>query len=81
MITPEQIRRTHVLFGMTQAQLAELPEISATGLNNIERGRADPKSSTLQSIQSVMERQGMVFLSTGESRTGGPGIRLEKRNR
>ena len=63
------------MLGMTQADLAKLAGISTTGLNNIERGLADPKASTLRAIQSALEGAGAIFVAeNGE----GPGVRLRK---
>lgn len=78
MITPEQIRGARAVLGMTQAELAKAAGISTTGLNNIERGSADPKASTLRSIQAALELSGVVFLAEGEMVAGGPGVRLRK---
>ncbi|EHK76852.1 XRE family transcriptional regulator [Sinorhizobium meliloti CCNWSX0020] len=78
MITPEQIRGARAMLGMTQAELAKAAGISTTGLNNIERGSADPKASTLRSIQAALESSGVVFQADGEMASGGPGVRLRK---
>ncbi|MFE0233623.1 multiprotein-bridging factor 1 family protein [Brucella anthropi] len=77
MITPEQIRGARAMLGMTQADLAKSAGLSTTGLNNIERGSADPKASTLAAIQAALEQQGIVFLAIGDNRDGGPGVRLK----
>ena len=77
MITPEQIRGARAMLGMTQAALAEAAGISTTGLNNIERGSADPKASTLRAIQTALESAGVTFLADGETAVGGPGVRLK----
>jgi DNA-binding XRE family transcriptional regulator len=75
MITPEQIRGARAMLGMTQAELATHASISTTGLNNIERGDADPKASTLRAIQAL-EAASIIFVpANGE----GPGVRLRKR--
>ncbi|WP_234825965.1 helix-turn-helix transcriptional regulator [Sinorhizobium meliloti] len=63
---------------MTQAELAKAAGISTTGLNNIERGSADPKASTLRSIKAALESSGVVFQADGEMASGGPGVRLRK---
>ncbi|PJO47212.1 helix-turn-helix domain-containing protein [Brucella pituitosa] len=76
MITPEQIRGARAMLGMTQAELAKLAGLSTTGLNNIERGSADPKASTLTAIQAALEQKGIIFLSAGDTRDGGPGVRI-----
>jgi predicted transcriptional regulator len=78
MITPEQIRAGRALLGITQAELADKAGISTTGLNNIERGNADPKASTLRAIEASLTEAGIVFLSDGQSIDGGPGVRLAK---
>ncbi|MGO7675591.1 hypothetical protein ACC685_37795, partial [Rhizobium ruizarguesonis] len=41
--------------------------LSTTGLNNIERGTADPKASNLKAIQGALQEAGIIFLSEGES--------------
>jgi predicted transcriptional regulator len=68
MITPQQIRGARALVGLTQAELAKRAGLSTTGLNNIERGVADPKASTLRAIQSALEAAGVEF-------TDGSGIK------
>jgi predicted transcriptional regulator len=75
MITAEQIRGARAMLGMTQAELAKLAGISTTGLNNIERGIADPKASTLRALKTALEEAGVIFVAeNGE----GPGVRLRK---
>jgi predicted transcriptional regulator len=65
MITPQQIRSARALVGLTQAALAKRAGLSTTGLNNIERGVADPKASTLRAIQSALEAAGVKFTDGG----------------
>ena len=66
------------MLGLTQADLAKAAGISTTGLNNIERGIADPKASTLRAIQGALEEPGIVFQADGEMVAGGRGVRLAK---
>ena len=74
VIKPPQIRGARAMLGMTQAQLATAAGISTTGLNNIERGDADPKASTLDAIRTALETAGVVFdLDAG----AGPGVRFK----
>jgi transcriptional regulator with XRE-family HTH domain len=61
MITPDQIRGARGMLGLSQAVLAGKAGISTTALNNIERGAADPKVSTLSAIQSALEQAGATF--------------------
>ncbi|MGO8468344.1 multiprotein-bridging factor 1 family protein [Rhizobium leguminosarum] len=76
MIEPDQIRAARSMLGLTQSDLAKAAGLSTTGLNNIERGTADPKASTLKAIQGALEEAGVIFLSEGESAAGGRGVRL-----
>lgn len=64
------------MLGMTQAELAQKAGMSTTGLNNIEKGNADPKASTLRAIQSALESAGVIFI---EQNGNGPGVRLRDR--
>lgn len=77
MITPAQIRAARALIGWTQAELATHSGVSLISIKNIERGATDPRSSTLNSLQSALRRGGVVFLDPGDTRTGGHGVRLE----
>lgn len=77
MISPQQIRGARAMLGLTQANLAESAGISTTALNNIERGSADPKVSTLAAIQRALEAAGVEFIPENG---GGPGVRLKKRS-
>jgi len=49
------------MLGMTQTDLAKLAGISTTGLNNIERGIADPKASTLRALKTALEEAGVAI--------------------
>lgn len=76
MITPQQIRGARAMLGLTQVSLADAAGISTTALNNIERGAADPKASTLGAIQRALEAAGVEFISENG---GGAGVRLKDR--
>lgn len=76
MITALQIRGARAMVGLTQAELASSAGISTTALNNIERGAADPKASTLGALQKALEAAGVVFLADRETKDGGPGVRI-----
>jgi transcriptional regulator with XRE-family HTH domain len=70
MTTPAQIRAARALLGWTQAELAAKAGISATSLNNLERGAVDPKLSTVNAIRRALEDTGIEFLP-------GEGLRLK----
>lgn len=75
MISPQQIRGARAMLGLTQAQLAAAAGLSTTALNNIERGAADPKVSTMEAIKRALEEAGIEFISPNG---GGHGVRLKK---
>lgn len=76
MITPAQIRAARALVGWRQSDLARRSGISEISIKNIERGATDPRSSTLQAIQSAFLQAGIEFLEPGQtSLNGNEGIR------
>jgi transcriptional regulator with XRE-family HTH domain len=77
MITRGQIRAARGLLGWTQAALAKAASLSEVAVKNLERGRTDPRVSTLTAIQEAVDRAGLVFLDPGDTRNGGSGVRLK----
>ena len=75
MITSAQIRAA--LIGWKQSDLARESGISEISIKNIERGATDPRSSTLDAIQTAFDKAGLVFLEAGDTRDGGLGVRLK----
>ena len=73
MTTPAQIRAARALLGWTQADLAAKADISTTAINSIERGKADPKLSTVNAIRRALENGGVEF-TDGDR----PGVRLRE---
>jgi DNA-binding XRE family transcriptional regulator len=63
--TPAQIRAARAMTDMSQRQLAKLVGISANALVAIEKGRSDPRSSTLQKIIHLLEAGGIEFTDDG----------------
>lgn len=62
-ITPRQIRAARAMLEIKQADLAKSAGISLATLNNIERGVADPRSSTLAAIERAL---GTVGIEVGD---------------
>lgn len=79
MITPAQIRAARALLGWKQSDLAGKSGISEIAIKNIERGATDPRSSTLNAIQTAFDAGGVVFLDVGDIRDGAQGVRLKRR--
>jgi transcriptional regulator with XRE-family HTH domain len=65
------------LLNWTQAQLAKAAGLSQVAVKNLERGRTDPRASTLTAIQEAFDRAGVVFLDPGDTRNGGSGVRFK----
>lgn len=77
MITPGQIRAARALIGWKQSELASASGVSEISIKNIERGATDPRSSTLSALQKAFFDAGVVFLDPGDTRDGGPGVRMK----
>lgn len=77
MITPAQIRSARALLNWSQKELAAHSGMSDIAIKNIERGRSDPRSSTLAAIVKAFDEAGVVFLQQGDMRGGGAGVRFK----
>lgn len=77
VINAAQIRAARAMLGWKQTDLAKAADISEMSVKKIETGAVDPRVSTIVAIQSAFERAGVVFLDAGQSRDGGPGVRLK----
>lgn len=78
VITPAQIRAARALLRWTQADLAASAGIGVVAVKSFERGRSDPRSSTLAKIEQALDAAGVIFFDAGENREGGPGVRLKR---
>jgi predicted transcriptional regulator len=81
MISGAQVRAARALIGWTQVELARTAGLSEISIKHIERGKTDPRSSTMEAIQVAFEQAGVVFLDAGDTRNGGPGVRLKSQRR
>jgi transcriptional regulator with XRE-family HTH domain len=77
MISGKQIRAARALVGWRQRELAAAAGVSEISIKNAERGVVDSRGSTLNAIQLAFDRAGVIFLDTGDTRSGGPGVRLK----
>jgi len=78
MITGSQIRAARALLGWTSEHLARESGVSYATISKIEQVAGIPpvKATTLAEIGEALENGGVMFLSSGDIRTGGPGVRL-----
>ena len=79
MITPSQSRGARGLLKWSQQDLADAAKIGIVTVRQFENEQAEPRSATLQVIQTALESAGIIFLADGQSIDGGPGVRLVKR--
>jgi transcriptional regulator with XRE-family HTH domain len=62
MTTAAQVRAARALLDWSQADLAAKAGVSTTAINGIERGKADPRVSTLTALRRALEEAGIEFL-------------------
>jgi len=73
MITARQIRAARALLGWSQQQLADKAIISINAMARLERGKVDPRISTVVAVQKALTKAGIEFISGGGK---GEGVRL-----
>lgn len=79
MLTAEQIRAGRALVDWSQPRLAEASGLSMPTIRRME-GPLGPGRSTAANVEAVrraLEGAGVVFLEAGETKLGGPGVRLK----
>ncbi len=75
-MTPIQLKMARAASKLSVRELAARAGVTANTVTRIENG-ADAKQSTLDALQRVLE-EWVIFLSEGETTSGGPGVRLRK---
>ncbi|WP_165219561.1 helix-turn-helix transcriptional regulator [Affinirhizobium pseudoryzae] len=65
MITAAQIRAARALLDWKQTALAEASGVSEMSVKNLERGKNDPRVSTLEAIRNALEAAGVEFIAGG----------------
>ena len=78
MISGKQIRAARALLGWKQRELAAAASVSEVSIKNAERAVVDSRGSTLNAIQRAFDKAGVIFLDTGDTRNGGPGVRFKE---
>lgn len=80
MITGAQIRAARALLRWTSEELAAAASVNYASVSRAEQfdGVPSMRAPTLAAIQSALEKAGIVFLAAGDTRDGGPGVRLKR---
>lgn len=76
MLTPVQIKMARVAVGLGVRELAEAAEVAPSTISRFESEKGGLQARTLDRIQKVLERRGILFIAADSS--GGPGVRLKK---
>lgn len=77
MKTQEQLRAARALLGMSQAELAEITNVSTKTIKRAEGASSPPPAqSTIEAIGAALEAAGVEFIPENG---GGAGVRLRKR--
>ncbi len=75
-ITSEQSRAARGLLDWSQTTLATRANLSESTVRDFEKGRRVPSINNLAALRRALEGAGVIFLDSGESSVGGPGVRL-----
>ena len=74
-----QIRAARALLSWSQTDLCKEAGISRATLNDLENDTGDPRRSSINRVEEAFTKHGVIFLSEGDTRMGGPGVRLASR--
>nr|EZQ09524.1 DNA-binding protein [Azospirillum argentinense] len=76
-MTSAQFRMARAALDWTVRELAAKAGVHRNTIARIEAGEAS-HGPTLAAVQRALEDAGIIFLSAGEQRIGGPGVRLRE---
>jgi transcriptional regulator with XRE-family HTH domain len=78
MLTGSQIRAARALLGWSSQQLADRSGVHYATVSRAEQTDDVPsmRTASLRALQTALEAGGIIFLSAGDNRDGGPGVRL-----
>lgn len=76
MLEPIQVKLARVALGLGVRELAEEAGIAPSTITRFESGKGGMQARTLDKIQRVLERGGVVFVDADA--VGGVGVRLKR---
>lgn len=76
MLEPIQVKLARVALGFGVRELAEAASIAPSTITRFESGKGGMQARTLDKIQRVLERGGVVFIEADKD--GGVGVRLKR---
>jgi transcriptional regulator with XRE-family HTH domain len=79
MITPMQLRMARVGVGWSAKDLADASGIGESTIRRYETGKGEMYPHTMDPLRIALEKMGVIFLASGESKDGGPGVRFKKK--
>ncbi len=53
------------MLGWSQQELADRAILSRNAVAKMERGEVDPRTSTVEAVKRVLEKNGVVFIAPG----------------
>jgi transcriptional regulator with XRE-family HTH domain len=80
LLSAGQIRAARGLLDWSQKDLAEATKLSVQTIKRMESSMGPERSTqaNVAAVRQALERSGIVFLESKESKPGGPGVRLKK---
>ncbi|MCZ7463533.1 helix-turn-helix transcriptional regulator [Rhizobium rhizogenes] len=81
MITAAQIKAARALVGLTQDDIAKATELSVQTIKRMESvGTERSTAGNVDAVKKALQTAGVMFLEDGEATSGGPGVRLAKKD-
>jgi transcriptional regulator with XRE-family HTH domain len=76
LLAPVQIKMARAALGLGVRDLAAAADVAASTISRFESEKGGMQTGTLERVQKVLERKGVIFIATDSG--GGPGVRLKK---
>ena len=78
LVAAAQIRAARGLLNWSQQKLADASQLSLSSIRRMEgpEGPGQRAAANVEAVQVALEVAGIIFLPTGETPVGGPGVRL-----